>query len=61
MEISDPYKNKYKYYINLLSLSYQDAVQFLLERHGDVVDNYYKEKAILITYGNCVIYYFTVL
>lgn len=45
MEISDPYKNKYKYYINLLSLSYQDAVQFLLERHGDVVDNYYKEKS----------------
>lgn len=45
MEISDPYKNKYKYYINLLSLSYQDAVQFLLEKHGDVVDNYYKEKS----------------
>nr|WP_182475506.1 hypothetical protein [Staphylococcus succinus] len=43
--MNDPYKKKYNYYINLLSLTYQETVQFLLEKHGKVVDNYYKEES----------------
>lgn len=45
MEMNDPFKKKYNYYINLLNLTYQEAVQFLLEKHGEVVDNYYKEES----------------
>lgn len=39
------YREKYNYYKKLLNLSYSDAVQSLIEKHGGVVDNYYKEKS----------------
>lgn len=45
MESYDLYEKKYNYYKGLLSLSYSDAVQSLIEKHGEVVDNYYKEKS----------------
>lgn len=45
MESYDLYEKKYNYYKELLSLSYSDAVQSLIEKHGEVVDNYYKEKS----------------
>lgn len=45
MESYDLYEKKYNYYKGLLSLSYNDAVQSLIEKHGEVLDNYYKEKS----------------
>lgn len=41
----DLYQDKYNYYKDLLNLSYSDMVQHLIEKHGEVVDNYYKEKS----------------
>nr|WP_228082788.1 hypothetical protein [Mammaliicoccus lentus] len=45
MKMNDPFKKKYNYYMNLLSLTYQEAVQFLIEKHGEVADNYYKKES----------------
>nr|WP_305809154.1 hypothetical protein [Staphylococcus epidermidis] len=45
MESNDLYERKYNYYKGLLNLSYSDMVQHLIEKHGEVVDNYYKEKS----------------
>nr|WP_259341204.1 hypothetical protein [Mammaliicoccus sciuri] len=45
MEAIDSYEKKYSYYKKLLSLTYREAIQFLLEKHGEVIDNYYKEKS----------------
>lgn len=45
MESNDLYERKYNYYKGLLNLSYSDMVQHLIEKHGEVIDNYYKEKS----------------
>lgn len=45
MESIDSYEKKYGYYKQLLSLTYLEAVQFLLKKHGEVIDNYYREKS----------------
>ncbi len=45
MEAIDSYEKKYSYYKKLLSLTYRETVQFLLKKHGEVIDNYYKEKS----------------
>ncbi len=61
MNTDNLYEKKYNYYKNLLNLTYQEAVQSLNEKHGAVLDNYYKEKSYAkflngdikrITYGN---------
>ncbi len=45
MNKNDVFYKKYNYYKTILSLSYSDAIQYLIEKHGGVVDNYYKEKS----------------
>ncbi len=45
MNGNDALYRKYSYYKELLNLSYSDTVQSLIEKHGKVADNYYKEKS----------------
>ncbi|GEM_PF-667937 len=39
------YKDKYNYYLTLLKLNYRQVVDHLIEKHGNVIDNYYIEKS----------------
>lgn len=45
MNTDNLFEKKYNYYKNLLNLTYQEAVQLLNDKHGTVIDNYYKEKS----------------
>ncbi|SCT42392.1 Uncharacterised protein [Staphylococcus caeli] len=45
MEFYNSYEEKYNYYKNLLNLSYNQIVQSLIEKYGEVLDDYYKENS----------------
>lgn len=45
MNTDSLYEKKYNNYKSLLNLPYSDAVQYLIKQHGEVLDNYYKEKS----------------
>lgn len=45
MDLDNLYEKKYNYYINLLNSTYEDAVKQLIEKHGEVIDDYYREKS----------------
>ncbi|QZN89751.1 hypothetical protein K5X77_10150 (plasmid) [Vagococcus lutrae] len=38
-------ENKLNYYKNLLNLSYNEAIELLLKKHGPVKDDYFREKS----------------
>ena len=37
--------NRYKEYLDLLSKTYEEAVEFLLQKYGPALDDYYREKS----------------
>lgn len=39
------YDEKYEYYSKLMDMSYDEAINTLIEKHGTVIDNYYVEKS----------------
>lgn len=45
MNKNDTYEKRYNYYKGLLDLTYAQIVQSLIEKYGEVLDEYYREKS----------------
>lgn len=41
----DNYQTKFNEYIELLNSSYEEAIDFLKNKYGEVTDNYYKKNS----------------